>query len=351
MVEDLGSTEREGMPGADIGARRDLVVIGASAGGVEALRQVVAALPRELPASVVAVLHLPAGGTSVLPSILDRAGPLTAKPAVDGETLEPGTIYVGVPDCHVQIDDGRLRVQGGPRENGHRPAIDTLFRSAAHQRGEQTLGVILSGALDDGSGGLRAIKTHGGMTIVQDPETALHPGMPKSAIRYVAPDRVLRPEQIASAIVEFANGIVEKGHNGDRVTEMSEREQVKEQASPEHLGDETGLTCPDCGGAIYQQEDGHVVSFRCRVGHQYAADTFVVEQSKTVENSLWAGLRLLEERAVLMRRLAERYEQQQRTSRRFREKSEELEGHAAQLTQLLREVTGSPQIVLVAEED
>jgi two-component system chemotaxis response regulator CheB len=350
MRETSGRNGKEGMPGVDIGARHDLVVIGASAGGVEALRAVVAALPRELPASVVAVLHLPEGGTSVLPSILDRAGPLRAKPATDGEPLESSTIYVAIPDCHVQIDDGRLRVQGGPRENGHRPAIDTLFRSAAHARGEETLGVILSGALDDGTLGLRAIKAHGGMTIVQDPKTALHPGMPNSAIRLVAPDRVLAPEQIASAIADFANGTVEKGHNGGRVREMRDRERVKVQTSSELLGDETGLTCPDCGGAIYQQDEGEVVSFRCRVGHQYAADTFVVEQSKTVENSLWAGLRLLEERAVLMRRLAERYAEHQRTSRRFREKAEELEGHAAQLTQLLREVTGSPQTVLVAEE-
>ena len=212
--------------------------------------------------------------------------------------------------------------------------------------------MILSGALDDGTRGLRMIKAHGGMTIVQDPQTALHPGMPRSAIRYVAPDRVLAPEQIASAIAEFANGTVEKGHNGHgrRMAEKTEQELVEQQTNPDQPGDETGLTCPECGGAIYQQDDGQVVSFRCRVGHQYGADTFLVEQSKTVENSLWAGLRLLEERAVLMRRLAERYEGQQRTSRRFREKADELEDHAAELTQLMREVTGSTQPVLVAEE-
>jgi two-component system chemotaxis response regulator CheB len=296
------------------------------------------------------VLHLPAGGTSVLPSILDRAGPLPARPATDGEELEAGTIYVGVPDCHVRIDDGRLRLEGGPREYGHRPAIDPLFRTAARARHGRTLGVILSGALDDGTRGLRAIKASGGMTIVQDPTTALHPGMPTSAIRHVAPDRVLSPEQIAAAIAEFANDTAEKGHNGRRLQLMSEREQVEQQTNPDQPGDETGLTCPECGGAIYQEDDGHVVSFRCRIGHQYGADTFVVEQSKTAENSLWAALRLLEERAVLMRRLAERYEQQPRTARRFAGTAEELEEHAAQLTQLLREVTGSTQPVVVAEE-
>ncbi len=331
------------MPGADAQARHDLVVIGASAGGVEALRELVACLPSDFPAPIVVVLHLAAGGTSVLPSILDRVGPLHALPAADGDELEPGKIYVGVPDCHVQIDDGCLHVAGGLRENGHRPAIDPLFRSAAHSHREHTIGVVLSGALDDGTLGLRTIKAHGGLTIVQDPHTALHPGMPNSAIRYVAPDRVLPPEQIAAALAEFTNPPRE-GHNGGEMTEVGEREQVKVQISRQR-GDETGLTCPDCGGAIYEQQDGGIVTFRCRVGHQYASDTFAIEQSKTVENSLWAALRLLEERAVLMRRLAERHQAQERSARAFTHKAEELEEHAAQLTQLLREITGSPQPV------
>src|SRR5262245_13699616 len=337
------------MPGDAPDTRHDLVVIGASAGGVEALKQLVACLPRDLPASVVAVLHLPAGGTSVLPSILDRAGPLAARPAHDGAPLEPGTIYVGVPDSHVQIDDGRLKVAGGPRENGHRPAIDPLFRSAAQSHRERAIGVILSGALDDGTLGLRAIKAHGGMTIVQDPQSALHPGMPRSAIRLVAPDRVLSPEQIAAAVAEFANGTGEKGHNGRRMEAPSEREQIREQAGPEQPGEETGLTCPECGGAIHELNDAGIVTYRCRVGHQYGSDTFVVEQSKTVENSLWAALRLLEERAVLMRRLADRHESQERSARTFTQKADDLESHAAELTQLLRDLTGGPQPVLSEE--
>jgi two-component system, chemotaxis family, protein-glutamate methylesterase/glutaminase len=331
------------MPGTDRQARHDLVVIGASAGGVEALRQLVACLPPDFPAPIVVVLHLPAGGTSVLPSILDRVGPLPALPVKNGEELRPGTIYVAVPDCHVEIEDGRLRLAGGPRENGHRPAIDPLFRSAAHTHREHTIGVVLSGALDDGTLGLRAIKAHGGLTIVQDPESALHPGMPTSAIRYVAPDRVLPPEGIAAALSQFAAPPREE-HNGAGMDDADERERVRQQTA-EQSGEETGLTCPECGGAIYELRDGGVVTFRCRVGHQYGSDTFVVEQSKTVENSLWAALRLLEERAVLMRRLAEQHEGQERTARGFTEKADELEDHAAQLTQLLREITVSPQPV------
>jgi two-component system, chemotaxis family, protein-glutamate methylesterase/glutaminase len=331
------------MPGAEGQARHDLVVIGASAGGVEALREVVAGLPEDFPATVVAVLHLASGGTSVLPSILDRAGPLRALPVEDGAELAPGTIFVGVPDCHVRIDDGRLQVAGGPRENGHRPAIDPLFRTAAQSRDGRVVGVILSGALDDGTLGLRTIKAEGGVTIVQDPESALHPGMPQAAIRGVAPDRVLPADEIAAALVEFTRQAPETGQNGREMNEQNAREQVREQSSSDQPGDETGLTCPECGGAIYEQRNGDVVTYRCRVGHQYGADTFVVEQGKTVENSLWAALRLLEERALLMRRLAERHERTHGSTGRFGPKAEELEQHGAELTKLLREVTGSPQ--------
>ena len=348
------------MPGERHRTGHDLVVIGASAGGVEAVRTVVANLPPDLAAAVVVVLHLAAGGTSVLPSILDRAGPLPAQPASNGEELRPGTIYVAVPDCHVEIDDGHLRVEGGPRENGHRPAIDPLFRSAAYARRERTIGVILSGALDDGTRGLRAIKAHGGVTLVQDPRTALHPGMPTSAIRVVAPDRVLSPEQIAAAITEFVARSGFRRQNGRGTGEMSEREQVREQTG-DQLGNETGLTCPECGGAIYEQDDGDVVSFRCRVGHRFTADAFVVEQATTVESSLWAALRLLEERAVLMRTLAERHDRmrtlaerhdrQEGTSERFRSKADELERHSEQLTELLREVTSSTEPVPAASAE
>src|SRR5262249_4358801 len=320
-----------------------LGVSGGWAGGVEAVRQLVSCLPASFHAPIVVVLHLPAGGTSVLPSILDRVGPLPARPVQDGEELEPGTIYVAVPDCHVQIDDRRIDLSGRPRENGPRPAIDPLFRTAAHTHRERTVGVILSGALDDGALGLRAIKAHGGMTIVQDPQTALHPGMPNAAIRGVAPDRVLPPDQIAGAISRFTKRGGE-GHNGSVMTERNERERVREQTA-EQPGDETGLTCPECGGATYEQRDGDVVTFRCRVGHQYGSDTFVVEQSRTVESSLWAALRLLEERAVLMRRLAEQHEAHERSARRFAGKADELEDHAAQLTQLLREITSAPEPV------
>ncbi len=182
----------------------DIVVIGASAGGVEALGEIVAELPGDLVASIFVVLHIPPSGTSVLPAILMRRGELPASHAVDGEEIGHGHIYIAPPDHHLFLQSESVRVVRGPKENGYRPAIDPLFRSAAHSFGPRVVGVVLSGALDDGTAGLAVIKEAGGCTLVQDPVEALYPNMPSSAIECVTPDRVLRARELGHAIVDLA---------------------------------------------------------------------------------------------------------------------------------------------------
>jgi two-component system, chemotaxis family, protein-glutamate methylesterase/glutaminase len=182
---------------------RDVVVVGASAGGVEALSQMVAPLPADLEAAVFVVLHLAPSGTSVLPSILTRRGNLPAVHAVDGASIEHGRIYVAPPDHHLLLEAETIRVVRGPRENGYRPAIDPLFRTAARTFGGRVIGVILSGVLDDGTIGLGTVKEHGGRTLVQDPADALYDGMPQSAIELVSPDTVLPAPELAAAIIEY----------------------------------------------------------------------------------------------------------------------------------------------------
>lgn len=188
---------------AESGRRPRVVVIGASAGGVEALTRLVRELPSDFALPIVVVLHVPPT-TSMLPQILSRAGGLPTEHARDGAALTAGRIHIAPPDCHVLLTDGVVNVGRGPKENGHRPAIDPLFRTAAAQFGPGAIGIVLSGALDDGTAGLAQVKGRGGLTIVQDPEEALYPAMPTSARDAVDPDYVLPVAGIAELLKSIA---------------------------------------------------------------------------------------------------------------------------------------------------
>lgn len=190
----------------DVDNEHDLVVIGASAGGVEALRRVVAGFSADLPAAVCVVLHVAPTSPSALPAILQRAGPLPCHAAVDGEELRQGEILVAPPDYHMEIEGRHVRLTIAQRENGHRPSVDVLFRSAASARDGRVIGVVLSGSRDDGAAGLASIKAHGGVTVVQDPLDALYPGMPSSAIAAVEVDVVVPIELIAATVERLVRG-------------------------------------------------------------------------------------------------------------------------------------------------
>ncbi len=204
------------MPGHDV------IVVGASAGGVEALDRLVAALPDDLPASLFVVLHVPPTGRSALPDILRRHCRLPVAHAIDGEAVKPGQVYVAPPDQHLLVADGQVRLGRGARENGHRPAIDPLFRSAAREYGPRVVGVVLSGVLDDGTAGLAAVKAGGGVAIVQEPADAMYPAMPQHALENVAVDHVLAAGEIAAALDRLARepargpGRPDRGSSGAR---------------------------------------------------------------------------------------------------------------------------------------
>lgn len=287
----------------------DMVVIGASAGGVEALGTIVASLPSDIEAAVFVVLHIPASGTSVLPSILQRRGDLPAAHAVDEEGIESGHIYIAPPDHHLLVGRDTMHVARGPKENGYRPAIDTLFRSAAQTFGPRVIGVVLSGVLDDGTAGLALIKSHGGVTLVQDPEDALYPMMPASAIEFVGPDFVLPATELGDAITVATREPVPEiaADVTDPIHEEEDFIQVDRGASDHpQPGDPKGLTCPECGGGLWEAEEVGVPRFRCRIGHAYSVDSLLAHHSASVEAGLWASLRALEERAAMTRRMASR---------------------------------------------
>ncbi len=304
-------------------AGHDIVVVGASAGGVEALTELVRQLPADLPAAVFVVLHVPADGTSVLPQILTRRGPLPAEHPRDGAPIRPGRIYVAPPNRHLLLKDGHLRLALGPRENGHRPAIDPLFRTAARHYGRRVVGVVLSGTLDDGTAGLIAVKLRGGLAIAQHPDEALYSGMPRSAIDNVAVDHVLPIAGIASLLVELAHTPVADASGEPTPAEMNMEADMAELApdalhNDERPGTPSGFGCPDCGGVLWELRDGEVTRFRCRVGHAWSPDSLLAEQAEQLEEALWIALRALQESGALARRLAERYQRQGQAAMRAR---------------------------------
>jgi two-component system chemotaxis response regulator CheB len=313
-------------------AQRDIVVMGASAGGVETLAELVSGLPAEFPAAIFVVLHLLPTANSVLPEILDRAGPLAAETARSGEGIDRGRIYVAPPDRHLLLLPNRVRLSNGPRENGHRPALDPLFRSAARAYRERVIAVVLSGSLDDGTAGLRLVKRMGGATVAQDPDDALYRSMPASAVANGAADRVAPLAELPALLSELVDTPIEMVA-GPRpgVEELDAAEPDRSDDDPT-AGDLTGLTCPECGGALWEHldPDGYV-RFKCHVGHAYSPSTLETAQSEGLEMAMWSALRTLEERGDLFRRLARRSGMSSR--HRFDAKAEEVAHHADLLRQ------------------
>jgi two-component system, chemotaxis family, protein-glutamate methylesterase/glutaminase len=293
---------------------RDIVVIGASAGGIQALTTLVAGLPRDFPASLLVVVHIPPYSISRLPEILSRSGPLPATHAQHGEEIEPGRIYIAPPDRHLLVRAGWIELSRGPRENHARPAIDPLFRTAARTYGRRTIGIVLSGALYDGSMGLLAIKTRGGMAIVQDPKEAIVDSMPRRAIERAAADHVLPVAEIAASLTDLVQQpVVAQGENrmvntidAEERLEAVIAEDFVEQASDGRTEETTLFTCPDCGGVLWQGAEGPVLRFRCHVGHAFAPEVLLSQKSEELETALWSSLRLLKEKATLTQQLANR---------------------------------------------
>jgi two-component system chemotaxis response regulator CheB len=289
----------------------DIVVIGGSAGGIEALRRLVSGLPPDLPAALFVVVHVPPYSVSRLPEVLNRAGPLYATHAIDGEAIQPGHIYIAPPDRHLLVRPGWIALSRGPRENHSRPAIDPLFRSAARAYGSRVIGVVLSGALYDGSMGLLAVKTRGGMAIVQDPREAAVDSMPRSALKLVAADSVLTSAEIASQLMDWVRTPAGK-QGGAAVADRDDRlqavitEDFAEQSHDDRVAETSVYTCPECGGVMWQDGAGKQLGFRCHVGHAYAPEVLLSQKSEEFESALWASLRLLKEKATLTRQLATR---------------------------------------------
>lgn len=317
--------------------------IGASAGGLKPLREVVGALPADLPAAVFVVLHIAATGTSVLPQILQRGSRLDVVRAEDGMEVRRGRVYVAPPDRHLVVETGheqggalRVCLTRGPRENGHRPAIDPLLRSLAAAFGPRAAGLILSGTRDDGTLGIAQIVQAGGRALVQDPDEAEYPSMPATAISASAIDAALPAAELAAALTALVHGVA-----------LADPPRRLAGAGTHGLGtpfstsgDPLKITCPDCGGVLTEEDEAGVVHFRCHVGHVFSPRSLLALHADGVERAMWTAARGLEDRAVLLTNLANRArgtgnertaEQFDRHARQARAESESIRAAIAAL--------------------
>jgi two-component system chemotaxis response regulator CheB len=322
--------------------------VGASAGGVEALQTLVRGLPADVPAAVFVVLHMSADAPSMLPQILNRAGPLPVAAAVDNEPIAPGRVYVAVPDHHLLIERGRVCLVRGPKENRSRPAVDPLFRSAARAYGSRVIGVVLTGALDDGTSGLQAVKGRGGLAVVQDPAEALYTGMPRSAMEHVAVDYCMPLAEIPALLARLAaepapdESAYPVPPNLDLEVRIAELD-MEAFDNGEVPGTPSVFACPECHGTLWEIQDGNLLRFRCRVGHAYSAESMLAEHDDGLETALWSALRALEESVALARRMAAsaRDRNHPRLVTRYEQKARDQEQHALLLRDLL---DGSRQV-------
>lgn len=296
-------------------AKRDIIVVGASAGGVYALRELVASLPADLNASIFVVMHVSAHSPSYLPDILTGAGPLPAIHPKDGELVQPGYIYVAPPDHHLLVEYDQVIVKKGPKENRFRPSIDALFRSAAYTYGSRVIGVVLTGMLDDGTSGMWSIKRLGGTTIVQEPNEAMYPSMPDNVLDNVEVDYQLSVSEMAAVLTQLSSETVPSGKMEipeDELDLMETEINIAAQDSAFemgilNLGELTPLTCPECNGALISIKEGKLIRYRCHTGHAFTASTLLAETTKVVEESFWKAVRSLEETVILLEQSSKQF--------------------------------------------
>jgi two-component system, chemotaxis family, protein-glutamate methylesterase/glutaminase len=328
---------------------RAIVVVGASAGGLNPLRALLRGLPDDLPAAIFVVLHIPATGGSALPRILDRSGPLRADTAVDGEPIESGRVYVAPPDQHLLVVEDTVRLSRGPRQNGVRPAADPLFRSAALQAGPRVTGVVLSGTLDDGALGSATVERRGGRVVVQDPDDAEYDSMPRSAIAATERPVVVPASALADQVTRLAReggGVAPPGAAGPAEPDAELAAEIRRllDGPPETSQlprTDSGLTCPECGGPLYFPPGERADAYDCPAGHRWSPQSLVEQHSTSLDRELWLAIRSLEERGRLTARLAEsaRLRGHLLSATRFSTACEEAGRSADALRQAVRAMT------------
>lgn len=327
---------------------RNIIVIGASAGGFEAIKTLVSGLPPDFPAAIFIVWHIAADVTGILPKVLNQQKKLPASNAEDRSPIKTGNIYVAPPDRHLILEEGYMRVTRGPKENRFRPAVDPLFRSAAFTYGPRVIGIILSGALDDGTAGLWFIKQRGGVAIVQTPEDAEVPSMPRSAIQEVAVDHVVPISEMAELLIRLTAEPVpewlagrDKAENNELVKkEIEVAIQEKMPGEGTIFGIPTSLACPECHGALAALSEGGRIRYRCHTGHAFSENSLLSAITDNIENNLWNTARGLEESVNLLNHMGDHFAEinQPALAAMYFKKAKGTAGYNKQIRAILREI-------------
>jgi two-component system chemotaxis response regulator CheB len=305
----------------------NIIVIGASMGGFQALRQIISELPEDLTASIFIVLHIPSDHESLLTELYARNSKLPVVSAKDKDLIKPGHIYIAVPDYHLQFDGNHIHLDHGPKHNFHRPAVDTLFISAAKEFGPRVVGVVLSGALDDGTAGLMEVKRHGGVSIIQDPKDAVNPSMPQSARDCVPIDHCVPISEMAALLAKVSGHpiLASSIRDGKRVPKPSEPE-----LSP-HI-------CPECNGPMWFVETGKALHYHCRIGHAFSGQSLLVVKTTALESALWSAVNALKDKSNIATKLSKRANEgtvKRKNNNYFRKQAESADHYAKVITDIL----------------
>lgn len=293
-------------------SQQKIIVIGGSSGGFEAFKTIIKNLPPDFSAPIFIVWHMSADVSGVLPQVLNRENQILAANALDNEAIQPNRIYVAPPDRHLLVQEGRMRVTHGPKENRFRPAVDPLFRSAAYAYGNRVIGIILSGGLDDGTAGLWTVKHYGGIAIVQSPKDAEVSSMPENAIRQVKVDYVVPVADMASLIVRLSKEPVTE--NADSMKDEQTKKEIDiaaEENAMEHgilkFSELTPYSCPECHGVLSRLRNGNIVRYRCHTGHAYSADALIMAITEKIEDGLYNAIRGMDESVMLLNHIGDHY--------------------------------------------
>jgi two-component system chemotaxis response regulator CheB len=327
-------------------AKRNIVVIGASAGGVYALKELVRVLPADLSASIFVVQHVSPYAPSLLPQILNHVGKIKAIHPADGQLIEAGCIYIAPPDHHLLIEGDKILVKKGPKENRFRPSIDALFRSAAYSYGSRVIGVVLTGLLNDGTSGMWTVKRLGGVSIVQQPEDAEFASMPESVLEYVDVDHVVPLTEMAQLLGQLTQEIAPSSEElpKEEIVRIETEIDIAAQVNGFDMGiinkgELTPLTCPECHGALVRFKEGKLIRYRCHTGHAYTASALLSEVTQSVEATLWNSARGLDETVMLLEQSAQAFAStgEQDSANQFYEKAQQVRERGNKIRALIFE--------------